>query len=200
MNAGSYLANAGEYLITLIFQLYILAVMLRFLLQLVRADFYNPVSQFLITITNPVLRYLRRWIPGYAGIDWPSILLMFTLQCIQLSLIAILKPAGFPAVSGLLLLAITYLLKMIIWIYIVVIILQAISSWISPGAYSPVTVLMYQLTDPLLRPCRRIIRPAGGLDWSPFIVLIGLNLLLMLLIAPMQDLGNILAGYTLRIL
>lgn len=200
MNAGSYLANAGEYLITLIFQLYILAVMLRFLLQLVRADFYNPVSQFLITITNPPLRYLRRWIPGYAGIDWPSLLLMLVLQCLQLMLIALLKPVGFPAVPGLLLLAVAHLLKMVIWIYIVVILVQAIVSWVNPGAYSPVTVLLYQLTEPVLRPCRRIIPPAGGLDWSPLVVLIVLNLLLMLLIAPLQDLGNLLAGYGVRVL
>lgn len=200
MSAGSYLANAGEYLITLIFQLYILAVMMRFLLQLVRADFYNPLSQLLITITNPVLRYLRRWIPGYAGIDWPSLLLMFVLQAVELSLIALLEPVAFPAISGLFLLTLTYLLKMVIWIYIFVILLQAIISWINPGAYSPVTILMYQLTEPVLRPCRRIIRPAGGMDFSPLVVLIILQLLLMLLIAPMQDLGNILAGYSIRIL
>ena len=200
MNAGSYLANAGEFLISLIFEFYLIAVILRFLLQLVRADFYNPLSQFLITITNPVLRYLRRWIPGYAGIDWPSILLMFVLQAVELFLLALLKPVGLPAVPGLLLLTVAHLLKIVIWIYVIVILLQAITSWINPSAYSPVTVVMYQLTDPLLRPCRRIIRPAGGLDFSPLIALIILQLLLMLLIAPMQDLGNILAGYSIRIL
>lgn len=200
MNAASYLSNAGEFLITLIFRLYIIAVMLRFLLQMVRADFYNPLSQFLITITNPVLRYLRRWIPGYAGIDWPSILLMLVLQCLHLFLVALIKPIGLPAPAGLLLLSFAYLLKTMIWIYILVILLQAIISWINPGAYSPITVLMYQLTDPLLQPCRRIVRPAGGLDWSPLIVLILLNLLLILVVAPLQDLGNVFAGYTLRIL
>lgn len=200
MNAGSYLANAGEYLVTLVFQLYILAVMLRFLLQLVRADFYNPLSQLLITVTNPVLRHLRRWIPGYAGIDWPSILLMLFLQSAELSLIALLKPVGFPAISGLFLLALAHLFKMAIWIFIILILLQILISWINPGAYSPATILIYQLTDPVLRPCRRVIRPVGGLDFSPLVVLVMLQLLLMLLIAPMQDLGNILAGYSIRIL
>jgi len=118
MSAGSYLTNAGIYIITLIFELYILAVMLRFLLQLVRADFYNPISQFLITVTNPVLRYLRRWVPGYAGIDWPSIILMLVLQIAELCLIALLKAGVLPAIPGLVLLAITHLMKMIIWIYI----------------------------------------------------------------------------------
>ena len=200
MSAGSYLVHAGEYLITLAFGLYILAVMLRFLLQLVRADFYNPVSQFLVRVTNPVLRYLRRWIPGYAGIDWPSILLMLCLQAIELMLIALLNTGDIPAIPGLLLLSITHLLKMAAWIYIIIIIVQAVTSWINPGAYSPVTVLIYQLTDPLVRPIRRWIPPAGGLDWSPFILLILLNLLLILFIAPLQDYGNILSGYTRRLL
>lgn len=200
MNPGPYLSNAGEYLITLVFSLYILAVMLRFLLQLVRADFYNPVSQFLIRITNPVLRYFRRWIPGYKGIDWPSIVLMLLLQAIELCLIALLKTRGFPQVPGLIMLSAGHLLQMAVWIYIIVIIIQAIMSWVNPGAYSPVTVLIYQLTDPVVRPVRRLVPPAGGIDWSPFIVLILLNLLLILFIAPLNDYGNILAGYRIRVL
>ncbi len=200
MSAGSYLINAGVYLVTLVFELYILAVMLRFILQLVRADFYNPVSQFLITITNPALRYLRRWIPGYRGIDWPSIILLISLKAVELCLVALLVTGSLPALPGLILLIATYLLKMLIWIYIVIIVLQAVTSWINPGAYNPVTVLMYQLTGPLLRPLRRYVPPAGGLDWTPFIVLIVLNLLLMLLIAPLQDYGNILCGYPGRLL
>ncbi len=197
---SAYLINAAEYLISIVFLLYILAVMLRFLLQLVRADFYNPVSQFLITVTNPVLRFLRRWIPGYKGIDWPSILLLIVLKGIELCLLALLKTGTVPAIAGLLILIIAHLLKMMIWIYIIIIILQALISWINPGAYNPVTVLMYQLTDPLLRRLRRYIPPAGGLDWSPLVALIGLNLLLMILIAPLQDLGNVLGGYPMRIL
>jgi len=200
LNAGSYLANAGIYMITLIFELYLLAVMLRFLLQTVRADFANPISQFLIRITNPTLRYFRRWIPGYGGIDWPSILLLLLLKGIELGLIALIKTGNLPAPAGHLILTLAHLLKLVIWIYIVIIILQAIISWVNPGAYSPVTVLMYQLTLPLLRPIRRAIPPAGGLDWSPFIALIALNLILMLVIAPLQDYGNVLAGYRVRLL
>jgi YggT family protein len=76
MTEGSYIANAMTFLIETVFELYILAVMLRFLLQLFRADFYNPISQFLIKITTPVLRPLRRWIPGFAGIDVAALALM----------------------------------------------------------------------------------------------------------------------------
>ena len=200
MAAGNYLSNAGEYLITLIFTLYILAVLLRFLLQSIRADFYNPISQFLVAVTNPVLRPLRRRIPGYGGVDLPSILLLVVLQGTDLCLVALLKTGAIPAISGLLVLIVAHLLKMIIYIYVVVIIIQAISSWINPGAYSPITVLMYQLSEPLVRPIRRIIPPAGGIDWSPFIALIALQLALILIIAPLQDLGNVFAGYSIRLL
>jgi len=190
MAAGNYLSNAGEYLISLIFTLYILAVLLRLLLQFIRADFYNPISQFLVTVTNPVLRPLRRWIPGYGGVDLPSILLLVVLQGTELCLIALLKTGAIPAISGLLVLIVAHLLKMIIYIYVVMIIIQAISSWINPGAYSPITILMYQLSEPLVRPIRRVIPPAGGIDWSPLIALIALQLALILIIAPLQDLGN----------
>lgn len=200
MSATSYLYQAGEYLITLVFGLYILALMLRFLLQLVRADFYNPISQFLIRITNPTLRYFRRWIPGYRGIDWPSIVLMLLLQGIQLGLIALLKTGGLPQLPGLIWLSASHLVQLVVWIYIVVIIIQAIMSWINPGAYSPVTILLYQLCDPLVQPVRRYLPPAGGLDWSPLVVLILLNLLLILVVAPLIDFGNLLAGYSLRLL
>ena len=199
-STASYLGNAAAYLISLLFGLYILAVMLRFLLQLVRADFYNPVSQFLITVTNPCLRYLRRWIPGFLGIDWPSIILLVILQGAEICLIALVSIGGFPAAPGVPFLIIARLVQMCAWIYLFVIILQVILSWINPGAYSPVTVLMYQLTDPLLRPLRRMLPPTGGLDWSPLIAIVLLNLVLMLVVTPLQDIGNRLAGFPLRLM
>ena len=200
MSADSYLTNAAVYLISLVFGLYIFAVMLRFLLQLVRANFSNPLSQFLITVTNPCLRHLRRWVPGFRGIDWPSIILLIVLQGVEICLIVMVQGGGFPALAGLPVLIVAHLLEICIWIYLFVIILQVVISWINPGAYSPITVLMYQLTDPLLRPLRRILPPAGGLDWSPLVAIILLNLLLLLVVAPLQDVGNLLSGYSMRIL
>jgi len=200
MAPGTYLTHAGEYLITLLFTLYMLAVILRFLLQYVRADFYNPISQLLVKVTNPLLRPLRRWIPGYAGIDWPSVLLLITLQTIELCLVALLKTHGLPMFPGLIILVFAHLLKLTVYLFLIVIIIQAISSWINPGAYSPITVLMYQLTTPLIRPIQKFIPPAGGMDWSPFVALIILQLILILFIAPLQDYGNLMAGYPLRLL
>jgi len=200
LSTGSYLSSAAVYLISVLFSLYILAVMLRFLLQLVRADFYNPVSQFLITVTNPALRHLRRWVPGFLGLDWPSILLLVILQTMEICLIALVSTSGLPTLPGLLVLIFAHLLELCVWIYLFVIILQVILSWIHPGAYSPVTVLMYQLTDPVLRPLRRLLPPTAGLDWSPLVAIILLNLVLLLLVTPLQDAGNLLAGFRPRLL
>lgn len=195
MSGGNYLINAGVYLINILFSLYILAVMLRFLLQTIRADFYNPICQFLVSVTNPALKPLRRWIPGYLGIDWPSILLMILLQLLEICLIALLVSGQIPVTISLPVVIASKLLKLLIYTYIVIIVIQAIISWIQPGTYSPFTVLLYQLCEPLIKPVRRHIPAAGGIDWSLFLVLILLNLALILLVAPLQDLGGYLSGY-----
>ncbi len=194
MSGGSYFTNAGVFLINLVFGLYLAAVMLRFLLQTIRADFYNPICQFLITVTNPALKPLRRWIPGYRGIDWPSILLMILLQLLEVCLVALLISGHIPSPISMPVIIASKLLGLLIWVYIIIIIIQAVISWIQPGSYSPFTVLLYQLSDPLVRPVRRYIPVIGGIDWSPFIVLISLNLALILLVAPLQDWGRYLSG------
>jgi len=199
MSGGNYLMNAGIYLINLLFGLYLLAVMLRFLLQTIRADFYNPICQFLVTVTNPALKPLRRWVPGYRGIDWPSILLMFLLQAIEICLVALLVSGQIPVAISFPVIIASKLLVLLIYIYIFVIIIQAIISWIQPGSYSPFTVLLYQLSDPLVKPIRRYIPTTGGIDWSPFIILILLNLALMLLARPLQDWGSYLSGFPRQI-
>ena len=195
MSGGNYLIHAGVYLINILFGLYILVIMLRFILQTIRADFYNPICQFLVTVTNPALKPLRKWIPGYMGIDWPSILLMVTLQLIEVCLIAFLISGQIPAMISLPVIILSKLLNLLIYTYIIVIVIQAIISWVQPGSYSPFTVLLYQMSDPLVKPIRRHIPAAGGIDWSIFLVLILLNLALILIVAPLQDLGSHLSGY-----
>jgi YggT family protein len=194
MSSSSYLVNAGIFLVNMVFGLYLAAVMLRFLLQTIRADFYNPICQFLITVTNPALKPLRRWVPGYIGIDWPSILLMILLQLLEICLVALLISGHIPSPISIPVIIASKLLGLLIWVYIIIIIIQAVISWIQPGSYSPFTVLLYQLSDPLVRPIRRYIPATGGIDWSPCVILILLNLALMLLVAPLYDWGRYLSG------
>ncbi len=186
---GNYFGNAGEFLLQTLFGLYILVVMLRFLMQMVRADFYNPLSQFIVKVTNPPLRPLRRIIPGLGGIDLASVVLMLLLQMVELYLIGMLRGALF-APLGVFLMAAVELLSLALNVYLFAIIIQVIISWINPGVYNPVTAVLHALTDPLMRPARRMIPPISGLDLSPLLVLIGLQLVAMVALAPLRDLAS----------
>ncbi len=187
---GNYFVQAAVFLIEIIFGLYILAVLLRYLLARVRADFYNPLSQFIVKVTNPPIKPLRRLIPGYLGIDWPSIILLFIVQGLEIILISLVASGRIPAPMGLFVLTFAHLLKTVIYVFLFIIIVQVVISWINPGAYNPLTVIMYQLSEPILKPARRLIPPAGGFDWSPLIVLIIMNLLIILMVSPLMDLGR----------
>lgn len=179
--SSSYFTNPLIFLIQTLAWLYILCVMLRFLLQWVRADFYNPITQFLVKITNPPLRPLRRFIPGWGGIDLASIVLMLVLQVLALLVIMLLRGAA-PNIGVLLVLAIAELLSMMINVFLVSIIVQAVLSWVNPDPYNPAVGLLYTLNQPLLRPAQRLIPPLGGLDLSPLVVIIGLQLAKMLIL------------------
>ncbi len=177
---NSYIANPLEFIITTLFSLYILAVMLRFLLGVVRADFYNPISQFLVRITNPLLIPLRKILPGFGKIDVASIVLMLVLSVAMLLVIVLLRGTGV-SVLPLLLMAVGELVMLAINVFLVAIIVQVIISWINPGSYNPVNALLDSLTAPILRPIQRIIPPLSGIDLSPLFALIGLQVLKMLL-------------------
>lgn len=185
---GSYFSNALVFLISTAFSLYILAVMLRFLFQWVRADFHNPFSQFLLSITTPVLRPLRNIIPGVRGIDWPALVLLLLLKITELVIVGVLQGHLLP-LAKLLIVAVASLLQTAIYIFMFALIISAILSWVAPGTYNYMTSLLTSLTEPLLRPIRSRVPPAGGLDFSLLIALILLQLLLMLVVRPLMDLG-----------
>jgi YggT family protein len=186
---GGNFIQAAVFLIEIIFGLYILAVLLRFLLARVRADFYNPLSQFIVKVTNPPIKPLRRLIPGYFGIDWPSIVLLFLVQGLEIILISLVASGHVPSPLGLFVLTLAYLIKEVIYVYLFIIFIQIVISWINPGAYNPITVIMYQLSEPILKPARKLIPSAGGFDFSPMVVIIGLQLLIILLVSPLKDFG-----------
>lgn len=168
------------FLVQTLFGFYILAVVLRFLLQWVRADFYNPLVQFLVLITNPPLRPLRSLIPGYRGLDFAALLLAFTLQFLELLLIIVLLNRS-PEIGSLLMMALLELLKLLINIYLWSVIIQAVMSWFNPDPYHPAARLLAQLTAPLLRPVRRLIPPLGGIDLSPMLIVVALVFISLLL-------------------
>ncbi|MCP4994421.1 MAG: YggT family protein [Gammaproteobacteria bacterium] len=181
----NYLTTPLVFLLQVLFGAYTLLVMLRFLLQWLRADFYNPVSQFIVKATTPALKPLRRIIPGFKGVDVASILLMILLKAIELSLTLLITGQGLNPLLALAW-AVPELVTLLINVFLFAIFIQVIISWISPGQYNPATNLLYSLTEPLLKPARRYIPPMGGLDLSPMAVMIILVLIKMLLIPPLQ--------------
>lgn len=192
MMGGSYAGNAGAFLVQTLFGLYIAAVMLRFLLAVSRADFYNPVSQFLVKVTNPPLLPLRRIIPSVKGIDLAALVLMLVLQAVELMLAGAIRGVGFHP-AGLTVLSLAELLSLLFQIYFFTILIQVILSWVSPGAHNPVIGLLYGINEPLLSRARRILPPIHGFDLSPIVVMIFLQLLAILLVAPIRDMGKALS-------
>jgi YggT family protein len=172
--------NALAFLITTLVDLYVTAVLLRLLLQWVRADFYNPVCQFLVRITNQVLVPLRLVIPSIGRLDTASVVLMLALEFVVTWIVVQIGPVAF-TLPQIFVYSVVKLLGTLLWTWFFLIIAMVILSWVGRGARHPVVPLVYQLTEPLLRPVRRVVPPIAGIDLSPLFVLIAIRFLLVLL-------------------
>jgi len=166
------------FLVDTLFTLYILAVLLRLLLGFARADFYNPLSQFLVKITNPVLVPLRRVVPAVGKLDSAAVALAFGLTVLKTILLYLLTTGGFDLVH-VLILSVGDLLKTVIWIYIIALIVQAVISWVGSTHGNPVASLVNSLTYPIVRPIRQFVPVIGMLDLSPLVAILLLNVLLI---------------------
>ncbi len=186
--SGGYLTSAGIFVLDTVFGLYIGAVLLRLLLQWVRADFYNPLSQAVVKLTNPVLRPMRRYIPALGRIDTASVLLLILLQMLNLWL-AVALTGGSGGAIGILVMALAALLSKTIYAFTFALLIQVVASWVMPGARSPVFDLVDSLTEPLMRPLRAALPNLGALDLSPMVALMLLQLALMLVVSPLRDFG-----------
>ncbi|PZR39644.1 MAG: YggT family protein [Ectopseudomonas oleovorans] len=174
----SGLIEALIYIIQTLGSLYLLIVLLRFILQLVRADFYNPLSQFIVKATQPLVTPLRRIIPGFAGLDLASLVLAILVQL--LLMIVTLTLMGYN-VGG-------FILQLLVWsmigvtslflkVFFLALIISVILSWVAPGSYNPGAQLVNQICEPLLAPFRKLLPNLGGLDISPIFAFITINLI-----------------------
>ena len=186
---SNYMTSPVIFLIDTLFSLYILAVMLRFLLQWVNAEYYNPISQMLVKITHPPIKFLRRFVPSIGKIDTSSLVLVILLQMLADFSILLLKGIMI-SFGALVVLSFSQLISLLINIFIFAVFARAIISWLSPGTFSSATSILYSLTEPLLGICRKIIPELGGMDLSPLIALIGLQLVKMMVLPPLQALAN----------
>lgn len=165
------------YLIQTLLSLYLVAMLLRFLLQLVRADFYNPICQFLVKITNPVVIPLRRVLPGYGGIDTASLVLALVLQLLGLVSLMAINGIALPNPGLLLLWSFLGVIGLLINIYFFALLAMIILSWVAPGSNHPAIYLLYQITEPVMAPFRKLLPPMGGMDFSPILMFILINVI-----------------------
>ncbi len=188
---SNYVTNPAIFIIDTLFSLYILAVMLRFLLQWCGAEFYNPISQFLVKATHPPLRILRRFVPPIGKIDTSSLVLVLALQMLADFSILMLKGVSI-GIGALAILSMTQLVSLLINIFIFAVFARAMLSWLNPGTFNAAASILYSLTEPLLNICRRFIPDLGGIDLSPLVALLLLQLAKMLILPPLQELASLI--------
>ncbi len=167
-----------HFLLITLFDLYAMVVILRFMLQLFRADFYNPLSQFVVKATNPILIPLRKVIPGVAGMDMASLLFAYLIILAKFFLLGGLS-GSFYSPAMMLIIGLADLLNQALNLIFWLVLIRVIMSWVNPMANNPFMMVIYQVTEPIMAPVRRIIPPMGGLDLSPIVLIIGLQFLMM---------------------
>ncbi|MBH9325842.1 YggT family protein [Pseudomonas aeruginosa] len=177
------LNTAAIYILQTLGSLYLLIVLLRFILQLVRADFYNPLSQFIVRAPKPLLNPLRRIIPGFGGIDLASLVLAILIQLVLMILILMLMGYGVGGfIMQLLIWSIIAVTSLFLKVFFFALIISVILSWVAPGSYNPGAQLVNQICEPLLMPFRKLLPNLGGLDLSPIFAFLALKLIDMLVI------------------
>ena len=177
---SDYFTRPVEFLLTTLIELYVLAILLRFLLASVRADFYNPVSQFLVRVTNPVIVPLRRLLPPAGRVDTATITAMIGIEWLGQLLVGLLRGGVQPWVGFVVTLA--TLTEMVFNVFLFAIVIQAILSWISPGTWNPVVSIIHSLAEPVLRPFRRLLPPVSGIDLSPLLAILAIMVAKMLIL------------------
>jgi len=183
----NYASNAGVFLVQTLFGLYLLCVLLRFLLQYFQADFRNPLSQFLVTVTNPPLKLLRRVVPGFRGIDFSSLILALIIAALEIFLVRLMLGRGV-SLPSMVFGSLGIVLQTIVYIFIIAIIIRIVLSWVQPqGSGNPAIGLLYSITEPVMSPARRMLPPIGGLDLSPIITMIFLMLILIVPVRMLLD-------------
>ncbi|WP_053979766.1 YggT family protein [Marinagarivorans algicola] len=161
------LVQIALFIVNTLGTLLIGAVVVRFLLQVVRADFYNPLSQMIVKITNPLLKPFRKAIPGFGGFDLAAVILALVLQIVLIGLLQLIQGNAVGLYGGLLFVwAFLAIIMMLLGVYMISMFIVAIASFIAPQSHNYALALMRQLIDPVCRPMQKLIPPMGGFDFS----------------------------------
>jgi YggT family protein len=185
-----YLANALALIIGIVFGCAVALFVFRLLTEAVRADFYNPICQFLYRATNPVLAPMRRAVPTWRRINLAALLIAWILEVIKNFLLSFLAPA-FPASNaGTLVLGVADLLDFFAILYLIVIFVWALLSWVHVDPRNPLVPLLGKIVEPALKPCRRVLPLIGGFDLSPIVAFVVILLIRTIFVAWLMDVGH----------
>jgi len=188
---ATYMTDPIIFLIDTLCSLYIMAVLLRFLLQWCGADFYNPISQFLVKITHPPLRIMRRFVPSIGRIDSSSLVLMLSLQMLADFSILMLKGVSIN-IGALAILSMTQLISLLLNVLVFSVFARAILSWVNPGAFYAAASIVESLSNSVLNLCRKMIPSLGGIDLSPLAALLLLQMAKMVVLPPLHELASMM--------
>ena len=182
MNA---IGSIGSLLVSTMGTLFMMAVLLRFLLQISRADFYNPITQMVVRVTDPGVQLFRRFIPGFKGVDFATLGFAMLVQCTLICVLILIAGFELPSVGLVMTWAVGGIINFILDIYFWALLVSIVSSFIAPFSEHPALVLVRQLTEPIMAPFRRLLPSMGGLDLSPIFVFLAIQILKILLVTPM---------------
>ncbi len=185
---GSASVQIGLLLVNALAGFFLFVVLLRFLLQAVRADFYNPISQFVVKATNPFIVPLRKVIPGFAGFDWAAIALLIIVQIIAITLSLLIAGYGLPY-GSIAIWAVLGTSGLFLKLYFWGLLISIIASWLAPQSYNPALMLLRQILEPVMAPIRKVLPDMGGLDISPIILFLVINVFEIMLIATARETG-----------
>lgn len=181
MNA---IGSIGTLLVSTLGTLFMMAVLLRFLLQISRADFYNPITQMVVRFTDPGVQLFRRFIPGFKGVDFATLVFAVLVESLLICILIFLAGFDLPGLGLVLTWAVAGIINFILDIYFWALLVSIVSSFIAPFSEHPALVLVHQLTEPIMAPFRRLLPSMGGLDLSPIFVFLAIQILKIVLVAP----------------
>jgi YggT family protein len=192
------LTQVGLLVINTLVGLYLLLVVMRFLLQLVRADFYNPISQFIVKATNLPLIPMRKVIPGFGGIDIASLVLALLVQATAIVLILLLNGVQPPPLQVPIWAAIG-IMSLLLKVYFWGLLITVIASWVAPNSYNPVLILINQILEPAMKPIRKILPDMGGIDISPIIMFLLIQVLEIMVVKGLAQASGMPAGLVMGV-
>jgi YggT family protein len=186
---GSTAAQVGLLLVNAVAGFFLFIIVLRFLLQAVKADFYNPISQFILKATNPILIPVRKVVPGFGGFDIAALVVLVSVELVAITLSLIMtnySPLPIPNIAIWALLgSVGLFLKLYFWGILIMI----ISSWLAPQSQNPALLLIRQIVDPVMKPIRSMLPDMGGIDLSPIIIFLSIQVCEVILISMARSTG-----------